>query len=78
MTPQTTAYYNMHRKQLLEMKEEAIKSIACQTTIKRMFHNCPCGAVVGCKQLDYHFISIKHRRVCGDLPNLECQDARPI
>lgn len=68
MTEETLAYYTKHRAKLLEMKESAIKSVNGQRAIRKMLYQCQCGAVVGCKQLDYHFVSQKHRKVCGDLP----------
>ena len=68
MKPDTQAYLDLHKEKLLEMKEQAIKSIRCQRSIRKMIYDCPCGAKVGCKQLQFHFISKKHRKVCGDLP----------
>lgn len=68
MKPDTQAYYDLHKEKLLQMKEQAIKSISCQRSIRKMVYDCPCGAAVGCKQLQFHFISKKHRKVCGDLP----------
>ena len=68
MKPDTQAYLDMHKAQLLEMKQKAIDSIKCQRSIRKMDYDCPCGATIGCKQLEYHFISRKHRKVCGDLP----------
>lgn len=68
MKPDSQAYLDLHKEKLLEMKEQAIKSIQCQRSIRKMIYDCPCGARVGCKQLQFHFISKKHRKVCGDLP----------
>ena len=68
MKPESQAYFDMHKEKLIEMKQQAINSINCQRSIKKMVYDCPCGATIGCKQLDYHFISKKHRKVCGDLP----------
>nr|WPF46510.1 MAG: hypothetical protein [Lake Baikal virophage 4] len=68
MKTETQAYLDMHKAKLLEMKEEAIQSVWCKQALRKMVYDCPCGARVGCKQLQFHFISMKHRKVCGDLP----------
>lgn len=67
MKPDTQAYFDLHKKTLLDMKEQAIASVFLKRALKKMVYDCPCGAVVGCKQLQYHFISKKHRSVMGDL-----------
>lgn len=68
MKPDTAAYLAMHKETLLAMKEAAIASVQLKRAIRKMVYDCPCGASVGCKQLQYHFISKKHRKVCGDIP----------
>jgi len=67
MKPDTQSYFDLHKKTLLDMKEQAIASVPYKRSIKKMVYHCPCGAVIGCKQLQYHFISKKHRSVMGDL-----------
>ncbi len=67
MKPEYRTYYEQHHKQLEQMKREAIASSPCQRAVTKMWHNCPCGALVGCKNLQFHFVSGKHRSVCGDL-----------
>jgi hypothetical protein len=67
MKPNTQAYFDLHKKTLLDMKEKAIASVILKRALKKMVYECPCGAVVGCKQLQYHFISKKHRSVMGDI-----------
>lgn len=68
MKPDDAAYFEAHKSTLLAMKEAAIASIPLKRAIRKMEYNCPCGTIIGCKQLQYHFISKKHRKVCGDLP----------
>lgn len=67
MKTDTQAYLDAHKDKLIQMRDDAIRSIWCQQAIRKMTYKCECGAEVGCKQLVYHFISQKHRKVCGDL-----------
>ena len=67
MKPDVQAYFDLHKTTLLDMKEKAIASVQCKRSIRKMVYDCPCGATIGCKQLQYHFISKKHRSVMGDL-----------
>lgn len=71
MKPDVAAYFELHKETLLDMKEAAMDSIQFKRAIRKMVYECPCGASVGCKQLQYHFVSKKHRKVCGDLPTPE-------
>lgn len=67
MKPDTQFYFDLHKETLLDMKEKAIASVLYKRALKKMVYHCPCGAVIGCKQLQYHFISKKHRSVMGDI-----------
>ena len=67
MKPEYRAYYEQHRVQLEKMKRDAIDTIPCQRSHYKMQYDCPCGAFVVVKNLQFHFISAKHRVVCGSL-----------
>ena len=67
MKAEERIYYDKHRNVIQQMKRDAISSVQIQRSIRKMFYDCPCGATVGCKNLDLHFISAKHRAVCGDI-----------
>ena len=67
MTPDQQAYYIKHRAALEQMKRDAIASVPCQRSVSKMIYDCECGATVICKNLQFHFLSVKHRSVCGDL-----------
>jgi hypothetical protein len=60
-------YYTTHRTVLDKMKVDAIASVPCQRSVYKMVYECECGASVVCKNLQFHFVSKKHRDVCGDL-----------
>lgn len=71
MKPELQAYYYKHRLVLEEMKAAAIATIPCQTSVYRMYYDCPCGAKnLVCKNLQFHFLSLKHREKCGSLDNV--------
>ena len=68
MKPEYHAYYQQHREQLEQMKRDAIDTILCQRSHCKMQYCCPCGAIgIVVKNLQFHFISAKHRSVCGSL-----------
>ena len=67
MTPEQQVYYLKHRTTLEQLKADAIASVPCQRSVYKMNYECPCGATVICKNLQFHFLSVKHRSVCGDL-----------
>lgn len=60
-------YYAKHRIALEKMKADAIATIPCQRATTKMWYDCPCGANVVAKNLQFHFLSDKHRSVFGDL-----------
>ncbi len=67
MTPEHQAYYLKHRTTLEQLKADAIASVPCQRSVYKMMYDCECGATVICKNLQFHFISAKHRTACGSL-----------
>ena len=74
MKPNTQAYFDLHKKTLLDMKEKAIASVILKRALKKMVYECPCGAVVGYKQLQYHFIS---KNIGASWATLLCPQMRP-
>lgn len=68
MKPEYQEYLDKHRGALERMKAEAMASIPCQRATTKMYYDCPCGAKnLVVKNLAMHFISDKHRSICGDL-----------
>ena len=67
MKPEYQEYYFLHHKTLDKMKRDAIATIPCQRSNRNMIYECECGATVSCKNLNLHFVSKKHRDVCGDI-----------
>ncbi len=67
MKPEYRAYYEQHHQMLESMKRDAIASIPCQRAVTKMRYDCPCGVSIGCKNLQFHYVSSRHRSVCGDL-----------
>lgn len=67
MKPEYQDYYYLHRETLEQMRRDAIESIPCQRSHRKMVYECECGATITCKNLVLHFVSLKHREVCGDL-----------
>jgi hypothetical protein len=68
MKPEYQAYYEQHKGTLEQMKRDAIDTIPCQRSHTKMHYNCACGAKnIVVKNLQFHFISAKHRSVCGSL-----------
>jgi hypothetical protein len=67
MKPEDRAYYEQNRQRLEQMKREAIASIPCQRAVTKMWYDCPCGASIVAKNLQFHYVSKRHRSVCGHL-----------
>jgi hypothetical protein len=70
MKPELQEYYYKHRLVLEQMKQEAIATIPCQRATTKMWYECSCGATVVAKNLQFHFLSLKHREKCGSLDNV--------
>jgi hypothetical protein len=60
-------YYFRNQTRLEQMRRDAIASIPCQRPLHKMFMTCECGATIGVKNIIQHYMSSKHRSVCGDI-----------
>lgn len=60
----TKPYYDVHKQKL----EDIYQSYPRTMNLDRTFIDCPCGTKVRLSSLKYHLCTMKHRKVCGDLP----------
>nr|WPF46450.1 MAG: hypothetical protein [Lake Baikal virophage 2] len=64
-------YYALHRASLEQLKADAMAAMGIQRSAYKMFYDCACGSTkLQCKNLEFHFMTKKHRKACGEVPSL--------
>jgi hypothetical protein len=63
----TKPYMELHKAQIEEMRDAVKSKIGC--AFRNYFFDCECGTRVGFHTYRFHLATMKHRKVCGDLPD---------
>lgn len=63
----TKPYMELHKAQIEAKRDEIKGNIGC--AFRNYFFDCECGTRVGFHTYRFHLATMKHRKVCGDLPD---------